>query len=153
MRRIQRARSAITCGGYASRRNDEEEEEEKRERETDGEREWDRTRDGMKRGCYTSMFRARARNVYTCDKHTRATSTCAVCTNTASPWRAGCAERKRERGREGDRRWCESEEPATERSGGKGARDAKEREKERERDARDRRRRGGRREKEKEKER
>lgn len=62
MRRIQRARSAITCGGYASRRNDEEEEEERdRERETDGEREWDRTRDGMKRGCYTSVFRARAR--------------------------------------------------------------------------------------------
>lgn len=58
--------------------------------------------------------------VYTCDKHTRATSTCAVCTNTASPWRAGCAERKRERGREGDRRWCESEEPATEKKWGQG---------------------------------
>lgn len=45
-----------------------------RQRETDGEREWDRTRDGMKRGCYTSVFRARARArvyVYTCDKHTQ----------------------------------------------------------------------------------
>lgn len=91
------------------------------------------------------MFRACARAyVYTCDKHTRATSTCAVCTNTASRRgaRGALRERERERGREGDRRWCESEEPATERRGGKGARDVKERE----RDARDRRRRGGRRE-------
>lgn len=39
MRRIQRARSAITCGGYASRRNDEEEEEEERDRETEREKE------------------------------------------------------------------------------------------------------------------
>lgn len=58
--------------------------------------------------------------------------------------RGALRERERERGREGDRRWCESEEPATEKwgQGGPGC------EGERKRDARDRRRRGGRRERE-----
>lgn len=60
------------------------------------------------------------------------------------------ALRERERGREGDRRWCESEEPATERSGGKGARDVKERERERETRGTDVDAEGGEKEKEKE---
>lgn len=73
--------------------------------------------------------------VYTCDKHTRATSTCAVCTNTASPWRAGCAERKRERGVERGTEGGASLKNQPPRSGDKGARDVKERERERERRA------------------